>query len=104
MNTLRVRIDPNRCVGFGRCAVLAAGVITIDEDTNKAVYDPEAGETAEPKELFAAARACPTQAIIIEQFGRRLYPQIIEPMPADIAKEIAAALAEQEEAENKRKR
>lgn len=81
MSTLRVRIDPDRCVGFGRCAVLAQGIITIDEDTNKAVYDEQEGESADPKQLFAAARACPTQAIMIEQFGRRLYPQIIEPMP-----------------------
>lgn len=88
MSTLRVRIDPDRCVGFGRCAVMAPGIITIDQDTNKAVYDEEEGEGADAKQLFAAARSCPTQAIMIEQFGRRLYPQIIEPMPGDIARQL----------------
>lgn len=92
MNTLRVRIDPDRCVGFGRCAVLAPGIITIDEDTTKAVYDEGEGETADPKQLFAAARSCPTQAISIEQFGRRLYPQILEPMPAEIARKLDEAM------------
>lgn len=91
MSTLRVRIDPERCVGFGRCAVLAPGIITIDEDTNKAVYDAAEDEPLDPKQIFAAARACPTQAIMIEQFGRRLYPQILEPMPGDVARQLAEA-------------
>ncbi len=91
VSTLRVRIDPDRCVGYGRCAVLAPGIITIDGDTNKAVYDEGEGESADPKQLFAAARACPTQAIMIEQFGRRLYPQIVEPMPGEIARKLAEA-------------
>ena len=32
------------------------------------------------QQLFAGARACPTQAIIIEQYGRRVFPTILTPM------------------------
>ena len=37
-------------------------------------------EEATVEQLFAGARACPTQAIIIEQFGRRVFPRILTPM------------------------
>ena len=37
-------------------------------------------DEATVEQLFAGARACPTQAIIIEQFGRRVYPTILTPM------------------------
>jgi hypothetical protein len=37
-------------------------------------------DDATVEQLFAGARACPTQAIIIEQFGRRVYPVILTPM------------------------
>ena len=32
------------------------------------------------EQFFAAAKVCPTQAIIIEQFGRRVFPRILTPM------------------------
>jgi hypothetical protein len=40
----------------------------------------ENADEATVEQLFAGARACPTQAIIIEQFGRRVYPTILTPM------------------------
>ena len=86
--TIHVRIDPDRCVGNGRCAALASGLFMIDEDTNKAYFDPETLAVTQPKIVFAAARGCPTQAIIIEQFGRRLYPQVLTPMPAEIQRQL----------------
>jgi ferredoxin len=91
---IHVRIDPDRCVGNGRCAALAPGFFMIDEDTNKAYYEPESLVGAEPKVIFAAARGCPTQAIIIEQLGRRLYPQVLTPMPAEIQRQLRDAAAE----------
>lgn len=83
-NNLRITIDPERCVGYGRCAAVGTGIFMIDEDTNKAYYDVAEASDASPATVFAAARACPTQAISIEQFGRRIYPQVIAPMPSDI--------------------
>lgn len=53
----------------------------IDEDTNKAYFEEEDIERTSAQTIFAAARACPTAAIQVEQFGRRIYPQILPPMP-----------------------
>ena len=73
----RVYIDPNRCIANAKCTTAAPGVYILDEETGVAVIaDPDA--TIE--RLFAGARACPTQAIIIEQLGRRVYPTILAPM------------------------
>jgi ferredoxin len=74
---LDVRIDPKRCLAYGRCASIASGALQIDEDTRKAFIDEEELAEVTTHQIFAAARACPTQAITIEQFGRRLYPQVI---------------------------
>jgi ferredoxin len=79
-NNLQVTIDPERCVHFGKCASVAPGIFMLDEETAKAFYDEERLPTADPKMIFAAARACPTQAIQVHQFGRRVYPQILTPM------------------------
>jgi len=91
IQTLKVSIDPARCVGYGRCAAVAPGVFMIDEDTNKAYFEEEEIDRASSRTIFAAARACPTQAISVEQFGRRIYPQILAPMANEVARQIAEA-------------
>jgi len=76
-----VRIDPHRCIGNAMCTRAAPGIYQLDEETRIAVlrhYDE-----ATVQQLFAGARACPTQAIIIEQYGRRIFPQILTPMFGD---------------------
>ncbi|MCC6312420.1 MAG: ferredoxin [Thermomicrobiales bacterium] len=78
---IEVTIDPHRCIGIGKCAAAAPGIYTLDEETGKAVL--ENGEEATVEQLFAGARACPTQAIIIEQFGRRVFPRLLVPMFGD---------------------
>lgn len=65
-------------------------MFVIDEDTNKATFDDDDVAKASPATVFAAARACPTQAILVEQFGRRLYPQVLAPMPAEIHRQLQA--------------
>ena len=74
----RVYIDPNRCIANAKCTTAAPGIFVLDEETGIAVIENEDDATIE--QLFAGARACPTQAIIIEQFGRRVFPQILTPM------------------------
>jgi ferredoxin len=74
----RVYIDPNRCIANAKCTTAAPGIYVLDEETGVAVIDNADDATVE--QLFAGARACPTQAIIIEQFGRRVFPQILTPM------------------------
>jgi ferredoxin len=75
---IRVRIDPNRCIANAKCTTAAPGVYVLDEETGIAVIEHEDEATIE--QLFAGARACPTQAIIIEQYGRRVFPRILTPM------------------------
>jgi ferredoxin len=75
---LRVWIDPRRCIANAKCTTAAPGIYVLDEETGVATLENEEDATVE--QLFAGARACPTQAIIIEQFGRRVFPQILTPM------------------------
>ena len=75
---LRVTIDPKRCIANAKCTTAAPGIYVIDDETGVAILANEDDATVE--QLFAGARACPTQAIIIEQYGRRVFPQILTPM------------------------
>jgi len=75
---IQVRIDPKRCIANAKCTTAAPGIYVLDEDTGVAVLEDFDGATVE--QIFAGARACPTQAIIIEQYGRRVFPQILTPM------------------------
>lgn len=78
---LRVYIDPKRCIANAKCTTAAPGVYILDEETGIAYV--EDFENARVEQLFAGARVCPTQAIIIEQYGRRVFPQILTPMFGD---------------------
>ena len=80
-DSLSVFVDPRRCIANGKCTYAAPGIYVIDEETGVAYVDDWDRATVE--QLFAGARACPTSAIIIEQFGRRVYPQILAPMFGD---------------------
>lgn len=76
-----VFIDPRRCIANAKCTVAAPGVYVLDDETGIAVLEHEDQATIE--QIFAGARACPTQAIIIEQYGKRVFPQILTPMFGD---------------------
>ena len=80
---LNVRIDPRRCIANAKCTRAAPGVYTLDEETGLAVLNDE-DDSATVQQIFAGARACPTQAIIIEQYGKRVFPQILTPMWGDV--------------------
>ena len=75
---IKVTIDPKRCIANAKCTAAAPGIYVLDDETGVAVIENEEAATLE--QLFAGARACPTQAIIIEQLGRRVYPTILTPM------------------------
>lgn len=80
-NGITVKIDPHRCIGMAKCTTVAPGIYVMDQETNKAVLENPDDATIE--QIFAGARACPTQAISIEQYGRRVFPQIIPAMFGD---------------------
>ena len=75
---LRVYVDPKRCIANAKCTAAAPGIFVLDEETGVAVIENQDQATVE--QFFAAARVCPTQAIIIEQYGRRVFPRILTPM------------------------
>ncbi len=78
---VRVLIDPKRCISNAKCTTAAPGVYVLEDESGIAVIENE--ERATMQQLFAGARACPTQAITIEQFGKRVFPQILTPMFGD---------------------
>lgn len=75
---VKVWIDEKRCIANAKCTYAAPGIFSLDEETGVAEIDNE--DVATIEQFFAGARACPTQAIIIEQFGRRVFPTILTPM------------------------
>ena len=64
---LKVRIDPDRCQGHGRCYALAPQLFEPDDIGN----GREIGDGAVPADLEALARKaqanCPEDAVIIEE-------------------------------------
>jgi len=80
-NGVIVRIDARRCIANAKCTTAAPGVYVLDEETGVAVL--EGVDDATLAQVFAGARVCPTQAITIEQYGRRVFPQIVTPMFGD---------------------
>lgn len=80
-NGVTVRIDPARCIANAKCTTAAPGIYVLDEETGVAVLENE--DVATLAHVFAGARVCPTQAITIEQHGRRVFPQIVTPMFGD---------------------
>ena len=78
---LRVYVDPKRCIANAKCTAAAPGIFVLDEETGVAVIENQ--DLATVEQYFAAAKVCPTQAIIIEQFGRRVFPRILTPMFGD---------------------
>jgi ferredoxin len=77
-SSLHVYVDATRCIANAKCTAAAPGIFVLDDETGVAVIENEDRATIE--QFFAAARACPTQAIIIEQYGRRIFPRILTPM------------------------
>lgn len=70
---MRVRVNPDLCVGTGSCEAIARRVFSLGPRGKAQVRNPD-GDT--PEKIWAAARACPTHAIILEDetTGERLYP------------------------------
>ena len=75
---LSVWVDPKRCISNAKCTTVAPGIYVLNEETQIAELVDFDGATVQ--QLFAGARACPTQAIIIEQYGQRVFPTILTPM------------------------
>ena len=64
---LKVQIDFGLCQGHGTCQGDAPEVFDVDEDAMKAVLLVSNPPASLEKQVRAAAKYCPTQAIQIEE-------------------------------------
>ena len=73
--TLRVRVDRHKCIGAGNCITIAPTAFDwLRGDLGKAeVVDPE---SVDDELLRAAAFACPTGAVVVEQIADLLPWQL----------------------------
>jgi len=80
---MKVEVDPDKCLGFGSCVIVAPDVFRLDERPGKGVFQSRAKldvlDQAGGKDfenLHIAAQSCPTQAITImdRKTGKRIYP------------------------------
>jgi ferredoxin len=62
----RVTIDSDNCIGAGECALTAPTVFAVGEDGLGEVLPGKEDGTGDPL-VREAARACPVQAIIVDE-------------------------------------
>jgi len=68
-----ITIDRNLCIGAASCAALAPKAFAIDSENKAVLKDTWREEDLEM--LIAAAKSCPTNAIIIQdEEGNQIWP------------------------------
>lgn len=71
---MRVRVDRDLCISAGNCVANAPSVFELDQEAIAVVLDPR-GRSVREHVLWAAAKDCPTAAIVLEdENGDVLYP------------------------------
>ncbi|MFE9172990.1 ferredoxin [Streptomyces kebangsaanensis] len=65
---MRIRIDKDRCIGAGQCALTAPGVFTQDDDGFSTLLPGREDGGGDPL-VGEAARACPVGAITVSEDG-----------------------------------
>lgn len=75
METYRISIDREACVGDGLCRETAPETFTINPDGKSTVVDPDGDE---PRYIKAAAKNCRLQAITLHdrETGKRVWPKL----------------------------
>ncbi|ARZ67702.1 ferredoxin [Streptomyces albireticuli] len=66
MSSIRVSIDSDNCIGSGQCALTASSVFTQDDDGFGMVLPGREDGAGDPL-VREAVRACPVQAIALEE-------------------------------------
>ena len=59
---MSLSIDPTKCQGHGRCAIVSPDIFDIDDDGFGVVLNPDPGPERD-SEIGAAIGSCPEQAI-----------------------------------------
>ncbi|MFD9903602.1 ferredoxin [Streptomyces sp. NPDC059063] len=63
---MRIGIDTDRCIGAGQCVLTAPGVFTQDDDGFSELLPGREDGAGDPM-VREAARACPVQAISLDE-------------------------------------
>ena len=71
---LKICVNREECIGDGACVDEAPGTFELDDDSKAIVVDASADSR---DQILDAARACPVDAIIVEDkaTGEKLYPE-----------------------------
>jgi ferredoxin len=64
---MRLEIDPNACVGHGRCYAEAPHSINADDEGRGVVLEADVPDPWHD-EVRMAARSCPEQAVVLDEF------------------------------------
>jgi len=67
---MKVRVDHDRCFGFGRCVEIAPNTFALNDDGQSEAGEPHDSEDAVRK----AAWACPMQAIEVTTDNAQRQP------------------------------
>lgn len=71
--TLRIQVDPLKCVGSTMCLQFSPGVFALNDKRQACVVDPGAGSL---ETILEAAHGCPMMAITVQNLetGAMLFP------------------------------
>ena len=74
MRKLKITIIRELCVGAGTCLIHAPNTFDLDSENIAILKD---GDTDTAAEIIAAAKSCPTLAILIDdaETGERIFPK-----------------------------
>ncbi len=64
--SFRLKVDMDRCEGYGICAVLAAGSIDLDQWGFPVIQIEPLGDGQQTRRARHAVAACPTRALQLE--------------------------------------
>lgn len=64
---MKVTVDQSRCVGQGMCALYAPAVFILGDEDGRAQVQDENVRADQMEAVRQAARACPEQAISIDE-------------------------------------
>ena len=73
MADLKVKVDPELCAGCAVCESSAPDVFKMNDD-NVAVVLADGLAKAEKQSVVEAAEGCPSEAIIVEEAGKKIVP------------------------------
>lgn len=88
MRTVRVKVDPDLCIGAASCVTITPEFFQLNEENKVYVYDhgeEPGGSTYEREltltddeyeQLLLSAQSCPTLAIFVyDEAGTQVYPE-----------------------------